>query len=69
MELANAACANAQIAVRESTRCIRMGMQTDIATGSAFEAETFGVCCGTEDKNEGMGTFLKKRAEKHFKNR
>ena len=69
MELANAICANAQIAVCESKRCIRMGMQTDISTGSAFEAEAFGVCCGTEDKDEGMGAFLEKRAEKHFQNR
>ena len=53
----------------ESKRCIRMGMQTDIHTGSAFEAEAFGVTCGTEDKNEGMGAFLEKRAEKHFQNR
>ena len=53
LELANAICANAQIAVQESKRCIRMGMQTDISTGSAFEAEAFGVCCGTEDKDEG----------------
>ena len=42
MEMANAICANAQIAVCESKRCIRMGMQTDIATGSAFEAEEIG---------------------------
>ena len=69
MEMANAICANAPIAVTESKRCIRMGMQTDIATGSAFEAEAFGVTCGTEDKNEGMGAFLEKRPEKHFKNR
>ena len=69
MEMANAICANAQIAVQESKRCIRKGMQTDIATGSAFEAEAFGVCCGTEDKNEGMTAFLEKHAEKHFKNR
>ena len=69
MEMANAICANAPIAVKESKRCIRMGMQTDIATGSAFEAEAFGVTCGTADKNEGMGAFLEKRAEKHFRNR
>ena len=69
MELAQAICANAQIAVTESKRCIRMGMQTDINTGCAFEAEAFGVTCGTEDKNEGMGAFLEKRAEKNFKNR
>ena len=69
MEMANMICANAQIAVCESKRCIRMGMQTDIHTGSSFEAEAFGVTCGTEDKNEGMSAFLEKRAEKHFKNR
>ena len=69
MELAEAICANAQIAVRQSKRCIRKGMQTDIHTGSAFEAEAFGVCCGTADKDEGMGAFLEKRAEKHFKNK
>ena len=69
MELANAICANAPIAVAESKRCIRMGMQTDIATGSDFEAEAFGVTCGTEDKDEGMGAFLEKRQEKHFQNK
>ena len=69
MELANAICANAPIAVAESKRCIRMGMQTDIATGSAFEAEAFGVTCGTQDKNEGMGAFLEKRKEKNFQNK
>lgn len=69
VELAEMICANAQIAVCEAKRCIRMGMQTDIYTGSAFEAEAFGVTCGTEDKNEGMGAFLEKRVEKHFQNR
>ena len=69
LELANAICANAQIAVQESKRCIRKGMQTDIYTGSAFEAEAFGVTCGTEDKDEGMGAFLEKRKEKNFKNK
>ena len=69
MELAEAICANAQIAVRESKRCIRMGLQADIHTGCAFEAEAFGVTCGTADKDEGMGAFLEKRTEKHFQNK
>ena len=69
MELAEAICANAQIAVRESKRCIRMGLQADIHTGCAFEAEAFGVTCGTADKDEGMGAFLEKRNEKHFQNK
>ena len=69
MELAEAICANAPIAVAESKRCIRMGVQTDIATGCAFEAEAYGVTCGTEDKNEGMAAFFEKRKEKRFQNR
>ena len=69
MKLANAICANAQIAVQESKRCIRMGMQTDMHTAAAFEAEAFGVTCGTQDKDEGMGAFLEKRQEKHFQNK
>ena len=69
LELANAICANAPIAVSESKRCIRMGMQTDIHTGCAFEAEAFGVTCGTADKDEGMGAFLAKRAEKNFQSK
>lgn len=66
LELAEKIAVNAPIAVRESKRCIRMGMQTDIHTGSAFEAEAFGVSCGTCDKNEGMDAFLEKRKEKNF---
>jgi len=66
LELANQIAANAPVAVRESKHCIRMGMQTDIHTGSAFEAEAFGVTCGTDDKNEGMDAFLEKRKEKKF---
>ena len=68
LELADAICANARIAVQESKRCIRKGMRTDIYTGSAFEAEAFGVTCGAADKDEGMGAFLEKRKEKNFEN-
>ena len=66
MELANAIAANAQIAVRQSKRCIRKGMQTDIHTGVAYEAEAFGLCFSTEDQTEGMTAFVEKRQEKHF---
>lgn len=69
LELAVQISANAQIAVKESKRCIRMGMQTDIFTGSAFEAEAFGITCATVDKAEGMQAFLEKRAAKNFTNR
>ena len=66
MELANTIAANAQIAVRQSKRCIRKGMQTDIQTGVAYEAEAFGLCFSTEDQTEGMTAFVEKRQEKHF---
>lgn len=67
MELAGEIAAQAQVAVRQSKRCIRRGIQTDIATGTAYEAEAFGLCFATEDQTEGMGAFLEKRTEKIFK--
>ena len=69
LALAETIAANAPIAVAESKRCVRFGLQTDMATAAAFEAEAFGVTCGTEDKREGMSAFLEKRAEKRFVNR
>ena len=44
LELAQAIAANAQVAVRESKAAIRRGLQTDMATGAAFEAEAFALC-------------------------
>ncbi len=67
LALANAICANAQIAVRQSKACINRGLQTDIVTGISFEAEAFGLCFATEDQKEGMSAFVEKR-EKNFKN-
>lgn len=69
LEMANAIAAQAQVAVRQSKRCVRKGMQTDIATALAYEAEAFGLCFSTEDQREGMSAFLEKRAEKNFKGR
>lgn len=69
LELANAIASQAQVAVRCSKRCIRKGMQTDINTGVAYEAEAFGLCFSTADQTEGMSAFLEKRGEKHFTGR
>ena len=66
MEMAEMIAAQAQVAVREAKRCIRKGIQTDINTGLAFEAEAFGLCFSTADQKEGMSAFLEKRKEKHF---
>ena len=54
LELAQAIAANAQVAVRESKAAIRRGLQTDMATGAAFEAEAFALCFATEDQKDAM---------------
>ena len=50
------------IAVKFSKVAINRGLQVDIDSGIAIENELFGMCFATEDKKEGMGAFLEKRA-------
>ena len=69
MELANAIAANAQVAVRQSKAAIRRGLQTDMATGVAYESEAFGLCFSTEDQKDAMKAFINKEKLNGFKNR
>ncbi len=69
LELANAIAANAQVAVRQSKAAIRRGLQTDMATGVAYESEAFGLCFATEDQKDAMKAFLNKEKLPGFKNR
>lgn len=69
LELANAIAANAQIAVRQSKAAIRRGLQTDMATGTAFESEAFALCFATEDQKDAMRAFVNKEKITGFKNR
>ena len=69
MELANAIAANAQVAVRQSKAAIRRGLQTDMATGTAYETEAFGLCFSTEDQKDAMRAFVNKEKVTAFKNR
>jgi len=48
-------------AVQMAKSAIHNGLNTDLATGSAFEASLFGITCATEDKKEGMTAFVEKR--------
>ena len=68
-ELANMICANAQIAVRQSKAAINNGLQTDMATGIAFETQTFGLCFATEDQKSEMTAFVEKTERGIFKNK
>ena len=69
LELANAIAANAQVAVRQSKAAIRRGLQTDMATGAAFESEAFALCFATEDQKDAMRAFVNKEKITTFKNR
>ena len=54
--------ANAPLAVRCSLEAVNKGMETNQTEGLALEASLFGLCSGTEDKQEGTQAFLQKRA-------
>jgi enoyl-CoA hydratase/carnithine racemase len=53
---------NAPLAVKYSIEAVNKGLETSQAEGLALEASFFGLCAGTEDKQEGTRAFLEKRA-------
>ena len=59
---ASSASENAPIAVKYSLEAVNRGLEASQSEGLALEASFFGLCAGTEDKNEGTQAFLKKRA-------
>ncbi len=69
MELAHQIAAKPQVAVRQAKQSIRLGMQMDVSSGVAFEAEAFGLCFSTEDQKDAMHAFLRKEKLPSFKNR
>ena len=69
LNMANAISQNAQIAVRQSKAAIEKGMQCDIVTGLAFEAQAFGLCFSTEDQKDAMNAFTNKSKVEVFKNK
>jgi enoyl-CoA hydratase len=61
-EIAAKIIANAPLAVQYTMEAVNHGMEMTLAEGLYLEATLFGVCCSTEDKNEGTKAFLEKRA-------
>ena len=51
----------ASVAVRLIKAAINEGMNVDIKSGIAYEAEVFGLCFSTSDQKEGMTAFVEKR--------
>jgi enoyl-CoA hydratase len=68
-ELAAKIAKNAQIAVRQSKDAINRGLQSDITTGLAYEAQAFSVCFSTEDQKDAMNAFVTKTKLNGFKNK
>jgi enoyl-CoA hydratase len=59
--LAEKIASKAPLAVRWASSAIKRGMETDIDSGIAIEADLFAMCFATEDQKEGMKAFLEKR--------
>src|SRR5260370_174934 len=52
---------NAPLAVKYSLEAVNRGLQTSQSEGRTLEASLFGLCAGTDDKQEGEPGFLAER--------
>ena len=59
--LATKIAAIAPNAVQLTKSAVNRGMDMDLRSGIAYEAEAFGVSFATDDQTEGMKAFLEKR--------
>jgi enoyl-CoA hydratase len=53
--------ANAQVAVQLCKAAVNEGLDMDLESGTAYEAEVFGLCFATSDQKEGMTAFVERR--------
>ena len=51
----------APIAVQVCKSAVNEGLDVDLDSGVAYEAEVFGLCFATADQKEGMAAFVEKR--------
>ena len=66
LKIANTIQTKAPVAIKMAKRAINKGLEMDLASGIAFEAEAYTTTFSSEDRLEGMTAFLEKR-EPHFK--
>ena len=69
LKLAGKIARNAPIAVRAAKKAVNDGMQVDIDSAVAIEAEQFGGCFETEDQKNAMTAFCEKRKPDPFVNK
>jgi len=63
-KMAQKIISRAPIAVQVCKSAVNEGMDVDLDSGIAYEAEVFGLCFATEDQKEGMTAFVEKRKAK-----
>jgi enoyl-CoA hydratase len=61
MKVAKALATKSQTALRSIKLVTDRGMDVDLKTGCALEAEAFGVSFSSQDAREGAAAFLEKR--------
>lgn len=61
LKLARRIAERAPAAVQLSKSAIQRGINLDLDSAQAYEAEVFGLTCSTEDQKEGCSAFLEKR--------
>ena len=68
MEIMAEIVQNGPIALQQAKRAINYGLELDLHTALALEAECYNVCLATEDRDEGLRAFNEKR-KPVYKNR
>jgi len=63
-KLAETILTKGPVSIKMIKACVNRGMQTDIDTAAAFEADAFGLCFASGETKEGMTAFLEKREAK-----
>jgi len=61
MEIMREITKNGPIALQQAKRAINLGVELDLHTALALEAECYNVCLTTEDRDEGLKAFNEKR--------
>ncbi len=59
--MAKKIASNSKTAVKYAKEAMNRGMDSDMQTGIAMEANLFGLCFAHEDQKEGMTAFIEKR--------
>lgn len=63
-KVAQQLAASAPIALSMTIDAINKGLECSLPDALDYEVKAFGICCASEDKNEGTSAFLEKRKAK-----